>query len=184
MAVGNTKFCTLFLFAALGAALATPALAGKEPWRVDPAMDVPIRNFLKKSFVGADLKTYDVPNHMVYPSKERIDPMMHAFKMLACMHLTNPKAQLDVDTGGGLEIEIDKAKFANGVWGATVRMSEHVKIDGIDKFVYYTLTKVQIGALTFTDPEDRAEAIWWLTGKCVEKPKRKKKAIKRKSKTN
>ena len=180
MAGRHTKFCRLFLLGVLGAAIAIPAHAGKEPWRVDPATEVPIRNYLRNSVVGANLKTNDVPNHMVYPTKERIDPMMHTHEMLACIHLTNPKAKLDIDTGGGLAVDIDKAKFANGIWAATVRMSEQVEIDGIDKFVYYTLTKVQIGKLTFTEPEDRAEAVWWLTQECVEKPKRKKQAIKQK----
>ena len=175
-----TRLQWFLIVGALSMAQATPAFADKEPWRVDPAMDVPIRNYLRNSVVGANLKTNDVPNHMVYPTKERIDPMMHTHEMLACIHLTNPKAKLDIDTGGGLAVDIDKAKFANGIWAATVRMSEQVEIDGIDKFVYFALTKVQIGKLTFTEPEDRAEAVWWLTQECVEKPKRKKKAIKQK----
>lgn len=152
--------------------LAPVAAMGAEggPWQVVAAAKPKIEAFKRKSIVIEDMRTYSPDNWMVYggDTHNRI-PLLPVYDLLACFRITTPKTYMDVDTGGGVDVVIDKVQFAKGKWDAEVRLSEHTRIELLDKERYYLVDFVRVGASKMTKARHKIAAIKIMAQACLPK---------------
>ncbi len=157
----------------LAASLLAPVAAmGAEAvqWQVVDAVKPKIETFKRESIVIEDMRAYDPDNWMVYggDAHNRI-PLLPIYDLLACFRITTPKTFMDVDTGGGVDVVIDKVQFAKGKWDAEVRMSEHTRIELLDKERYYLVDLVKVGAIKMTKTRLMIGTIKFMVQACLPK---------------
>ena len=116
-----------------------------------------------------ELKTYEIKNAPVYAKNGDYNFDITVFDLLACFHLTNPDSKMEVDGGGGFDIEVRKAQFAKGKYDALIHLKETEKIEFTVKYKMLVLHKVEVGTLILKEPEQRIEVIEMLSQACFKK---------------
>jgi len=135
-----------------------------------------VADFKLNSPIIADMRTYLAPDDTVFAPQGVSDgaddasntPLMPIYSLLACMNFTNPNSEMTVDSGGGYDIKIKNAKFANGNWDADVRIIERAEINFLDSDTTLVLNKVVAGSLTMQNNADRLAALKLLVSACLE----------------
>ena len=155
----------------LAAALLAPVAAlGAEakPWRVTAEAKAKIETFKRKSIIIDDMRIYDPDNWMVHggDAHNRI-PLLPVYDLLACFRITTPDTYMDVDIGGGVEVVIDKVQFAKGKWDAKVRLTEHTRINNLDRERYYLVDLVKIGTSKMAKSRDKIAVIKIMAQACL-----------------
>jgi len=162
---------TLFRFALLFAfVFALPAgraeAAGEYDWSIKASMQGAVDKFIKTSDVVGDMRTYGVTNDHVYVKETDQGTLMRIYDLFACIQLTNPDADIEIDSGGGYDVSIDSIKFANGSWPVDIRISVVNAIVGLEKYAVSILEKITVGTLVFTDVARMTDTVKLMTAKC------------------
>ncbi len=162
---------TLFRFALLCAfVFALPEgraeAADGYDWTIKASMQGQVDKFIKTSDVVGDMRTYGVANDHVYVKETDHGTLMRIYDLFACIQLTNPDADIEVDSGGGYDVSIDSIKFVNGSWPVDMRISVVNTIVGLEKYAVSILEKITVGTLVFTDVARMTETVKLMTAKC------------------
>ena len=135
--------------------------------------DAPLIDKATDSFADSpiieELKTYEIKDAPVYAKNGEYDFDITIYDLLACFHLTNPDSKMEVDGGGGFDIEIRKAQFAKGKYDANLHLKETEKIEFTEKSKILVLYKVQVGTILLKEAEQRIEVIEMLSQACLKK---------------
>lgn len=154
------------------AAIAIIGLATSPVWSLnfsEEEVAAALKNFEEKMEIINELNTYDIKNAQVYVGDGAQALNINIFNLLACFHQTNPNSKMDVDGGGGFDIEMQNVQFAKGKYDAHIRMMQKDKIDFLDKEKILVLSKVQVGAIILKAPDQRIEVIEWMSKACLKK---------------
>ena len=140
--------------------------ANEYDWGVSENMKAAVEKFNKTSDVVSDLRDYGVANDHVYVKETDHETLMRIYDFLACIQLTNPDADIEVDSGGGFDISIDSIAFANGNWPVDIRISVVNTIVKMEKYAVSILEKITVGSLVFTDVDRMTNSVQLMTAKC------------------
>ena len=160
---------SLILVASL---LAPSAVVGAETnsWQVAAAAKPKVEAFKRKSIVIEDMRTYSPDNWMVYGGTppSRI-PLLPIYDLLACFRITTPDTYMDVQSGGGVDVVIDNVQFTKGKWDAEVRLTEHTRIELLDKERYFLIDLVRVGTSKMTKTQHKISVIKLMVQACLPK---------------
>jgi hypothetical protein len=151
--------------------------AGPKPWRVSAEASPGVKTFKRKSMFIEDMRIYDMGNWMVYGGdRHHRIPLLPIYDLIACFSLTNPDSLLDVESGGGVEITVDGARFKKGKWDSVVRLTEHTRIEKFDKELYLLLDLVRVGASDLKKSKHKIGVVRIMAEACLKKAPPKSKA--------
>ena len=151
--------------------------AGPKPWRVSAEARPAVKAFKRKSMFIEDMQINDMGNWMVYGGgKHDRVPLMPIYDLIACFSLTNPDSPMDVESGGGVHIAVDDARFKKGKWHAVVRLTEHTRIEKFDKVRYLLLDLVRVGVSELKKRKHKIGVVRIMAEACLKKPAPKSKA--------
>ena len=158
------------LFAAALIALLPASAVAAEPWRVTPDAASEVKSFKRTSRAVEDMQIYDMGNWMVYAGTihKRI-PMLPIYDLLACFQITHPESSMDVESGGGVQVILDQVQFAKGKWDATLRLTEHERIQHLDKEKYLLIDLVRVGASDLKKSKHKVGVIKRMAKACLPK---------------
>lgn len=142
------------------------ATAADVAWTVAPAMQPKVATFLKTSPIAAEMRREYEPNKPVRVLKIRAPGLLMSDDLVACLHLTNPKSSMVIDSGGGFDINITDIEFPGGTWDVYIRVRELQKIDEINSTLVLVLDKMHIGNLIINDEERLTKGVKLLTKAC------------------
>ena len=158
------------LFAAALMALPPAAAVAADPWQVTAEAASEVKAFKHTSMAVEDMQIYDMGNWMVYGGTVHDrTPLLPIYDLLACFHITHPESRMDVESGGGIQVIMDQVQFAKGKWDATLRLTEHERIEMLDKKRYLLLDVVRVGASDLKQAKYKIGVVRMMARACLPK---------------
>lgn len=154
----------------LGIAFGAVAQGSTPSWIIREDMLDDVKDFQDSSPIIRDMLMEKEPNSMVHAVAFDGGKLLPVYELLACLQLTNPKSKMNVDFGGGFDINIDEVTFPGGTWPVYVRIREIDQIKFLEKKTVLVLDKIRIGNMMFTDIERIVPTMKLLSGACLSKP--------------
>ena len=139
-------------------------------WTVQDSSKGNVQSIKDASDIFAQMRIENVPNDMVYALNAPDRALIRVYDLIACLHLTNPKAEMEVDHGGGYEIKLDVVEFPGGTWDVEIRLREDEQINKLDKYPVYILDRFIIGTLRLRDLDQRVQALRQMSSACYANP--------------
>lgn len=135
-----------------------------EHWRIAPDMKGNVEAYIENATELQDMRFYAVANDWVYANHKDSGQMMRVYDFLACLALTNDGADMDVDWGGGYDIDLSNVTFPGGAWDVQLRLRE--SHDKIDKDVIYVVDRLIVGTLNLRNHKTKMRAVRQLLQDC------------------
>jgi len=146
------------------------AAGGETPWPIKYDMRDKVASFIKSSPIVQEMHEFKLPNAMVYSINALHGPMLPVYDLLACLSLTNPRSQMEVDSGGGYDITLQDIQFPGGVWDVDIRFREVQQINLLESQNVYLLDRIIIGTTRLRDVNQKTQAVRQLSKACYNAP--------------
>jgi len=145
---------------------AVTAQGAEKSWIINADLKSDVEDFIQNSDIVKEMRTLKLPNTMVYSVDPLHGPMLPIYDLLACLHLTNPKSEMKVDSGGGYDISMAKVTFPGGVWDASIRFREVQQINLLESQNVYLLDRTMVGTTRLRARAQRVRLVQQLSGAC------------------
>ncbi|MEG3619830.1 hypothetical protein V5T82_15295 [Magnetovibrio sp. PR-2] len=139
-------------------------------WTVKDSAKGDVQVIKETSSIFADMRFYKVPNDTVYALNAPDQDLLPVYDFIACLQLTNPDANIEVDHGGGYDIQMDVVDFPGGRWDVQIRLREADQINELDKYKVYLVDRIIIGTLRLRDLNQRVTALRTMSNACYAQP--------------
>ncbi|MHA1597183.1 MAG: hypothetical protein ACTSV1_00530 [Alphaproteobacteria bacterium] len=161
--------CFAVIAVLLGVVVSGAAAASDYVFEVKPMMVGKVSEFHNGGKELEDLRTYNVPNNPIYMTNVDKQAIMPLYDFLACAKLSNPKSDLDINVGGGIDLTISNVKFAHGEWPVSMVITRIDQIHLLEKNAVFILKSFTVGTTKLTDPYKQQEAMGIMIAGCLAK---------------
>jgi len=142
------------------------AAGGDNPWKIKSDIKGKVASFVKSSPIVQEMHEFKLPNVMVYSIDAQQGPMLPVYDLLACLHLSNSKSIMEVDSGGGYDIAMQNVQFPGGVWDVDLRFREVQQINLLETQNVYVLDRIIVGTTRLRDTNQKTQLVRQLSKAC------------------
>ncbi len=144
----SIKLGWVFVGLAVGL-VGVPAEAAKKdpkPWIVVPSAKAAVKKFKRKNPAIKQIRDAAIGNLMVYVgNRGHLTPLLGFHDLVACFGITHPKSTIDVGAADGVQILMEKVKFAKGKWDALLKLTQRQRPRRLDTEKYLLLGYIRVG---------------------------------------